>query len=244
VDSAHATAAGGEFRRRTQCAAVVGQDRVHGLVVVVRLRDRDRARPGSQSGQAPSISRRRRACRRSPALRPGAIGDAPNRAKLAIRGHHAGVHPYKFDVTAVPPPRFFALRQASLRRPRLSRIARTRSRSRSSVRRRRRRAPSAEIGDEEDATGLPPGPAFRQARYCRRSRISGTEVPCLSGRDGAPGDADTLAIAGQAAARRRHSRPRHQGRRRSLRAARVRDHRCVHAVLSVWLPARAPAPAA
>ena len=31
------------------------------------------------------------------------IGDAPNRAKLAIRGHHASLHPYKFDVTAVPP---------------------------------------------------------------------------------------------------------------------------------------------
>ena len=51
---------------------------------VVGLRDRDRARPGSQSRQAPSIGHPSRLRPITCSTRPGAIGDAPNRAKLAV----------------------------------------------------------------------------------------------------------------------------------------------------------------
>ena len=200
-----------------------------------------RLRPRARRAPACLLSARRSCASQTPRASRSCCPEPPEgRSRRPIPSVHpaAVIRTIAFTLPALRGARS-QRRRSGRRAPGVSRARPGRSRSRACS-----AAANPEIGDEEDATGLPPGPAFRQARYCRRSRISGTEVPCLSGRDGAPGDADALAIAGQAAARRLHSSPRHQGRRRSLRAARVRDHRCVHAVLSVWLPARAPTPAA
>ena len=80
---------------------------VYGLVVVVGLRARDRARPGPQPGQA-CAPRRPPGPAADHAIRPGALGDTPDRAKppglSAPRDWRvrAGVNPCSLSVRTAP----------------------------------------------------------------------------------------------------------------------------------------------